>query len=169
MAQEIEIIEVNNQYKRKSKPRLIALEPRMLFDGAAVATIVDSAAQADQTQQPALDQSVAPGVTSDDTSISSANEVSNASTDASYTPAVIGDVTTISQPSAADRKELVVVDGKLDDLQALLDDISRVDPTRTVLVLDPASDETSQLISYLNQLTAQYDAIHVVRHVKQHE
>ena len=30
------------QYKSASKPRLIALEPRMLFDGAAVATVVDA-------------------------------------------------------------------------------------------------------------------------------
>jgi hypothetical protein len=30
-------------YKSASKPRLIALEPRMLFDGAAVATAIDAA------------------------------------------------------------------------------------------------------------------------------
>ena len=65
MTQEIAIIEVNNQYKRKSKPRLLALEPRMLFDGAAVATIAESQAPQDQAPQPSVDQSIAPEALAD--------------------------------------------------------------------------------------------------------
>ena len=158
MTQEIAIIEVNNQYKRKSKPRLLALEPRMLFDGAAVATIAESQAPQDQAPQPSVDQSIAPEALADALS----NPIVSAETISSVD--VIAGLVSIDQPAATDRKELVVVDGKLDDLQSLLDDIVRIDPNRAVLVLDPSSDESSQLINYLNQQTVQYDAIHLLSH-----
>ncbi len=78
------------QYKSASKPRLIALEPRMLFDGAAVATVVD----ANQDSQTALTNKTVPTI--DDGSTSAA-QVSTAAD----TPIAIG-VSAAEDACAAD-------------------------------------------------------------------
>lgn len=62
------------------------------------------------------------------------------------------------------RNELVVVDGGLDNLQTLLDEIAATDPHRSILVLDPTNDEVNQLTHYLQQHVGEFDAIHVLTH-----
>ncbi len=147
MSQEITNAKVKRQYKRKAKPRLIALEPRMLFDGAAVATVVDIQTQASaeaSTASAALETSTLQNSTADafDTlaNIANANSTGSNSIDPIATDttsstqntieAIQADLfsadtklTTLAQPAGINRHELVVVDGQLDDLQALLDDM----------------------------------------------
>jgi hypothetical protein len=69
----------------------------------------------------------------------------------------------LAQP-AGDRKELIVVDGSLENLQSLLDNISRIAPDKTLLVLDPEHNEVDQLTGYLQERSGQFDAIHILSH-----
>jgi hypothetical protein len=155
-------------YKTTRKPHMLALEPRMLFDGAAVATAVDVA-----------QDSQAPDIFSSAINASSSSFAANAesTTPATDTPIEIdpnyissslsGAVDTrlaLATPAQNNRHELVVVDGSLSNLQTLIDDIARIDPDRTILVLDPSINETTQLSNYLEQHTASFDAIHVLSH-----
>jgi hypothetical protein len=137
----------------------------MLFDGAAVATAVDVA-----------QDSQAPDIFSSAINASSSS-FAESSTSATDTPIEIdpnyissslsGAVDTrlaLATPAPNNRNELVVVDGSLSNLQTLIDDIARIDPDRTILVLDPSINETAQLSNYLEQHTASFDAIHVLSH-----
>ena len=61
------------QYKAASKPRLIALEPRMLFDGAALATVVD-VNQTQQADTTSVEGNVSPELAAALVSVSSASD-----------------------------------------------------------------------------------------------
>jgi alpha-tubulin suppressor-like RCC1 family protein len=164
----IETPKKKRSYKTTRKPHMLALEPRMLFDGAAVAAAVDVA-----------QDSQAPDIFSSDINASSSSFAANteSSTSATDTPTEIdpnyissslsGAVDTrlaLATPAPNNRNELVVVDGSLSNLQILIDDIARIDPDRTILVLDPSINEATQLSNYLEQHTASFDAIHVLSH-----
>jgi hypothetical protein len=167
MTKQIVDRKVARQYKSASKPRLIALEPRMLFDGAAVATVVD----ASQDTQNALTNKAVPTI--EDGSTSAAQTATAADTpialDKNQIEAVpslsgaIDGALALAQP-VGDRKELIVVDGSLENLQSLLDNISRIAPDKTLLVLDPVNSEAEQLTSFLQEHSGQFDAIHVLSH-----
>ena len=98
---------------------MLALESRMVFDGAMVTT--DAVLDTSQAPLNTTAIDVLPIVHDDMASVT--REV----TVALATPAV-------------GRNELVVVDGSLNDLQALLDEIHRIAPDRTVLVLNKDGD-----------------------------
>jgi hypothetical protein len=158
---------LKRQYKSASKPRLIALEPRMLFDGAAVATVVDAV----QDTQNALTNKAVP--TADGGITSAAQTATAADTPIAIDPNQIEAVASLSgltdsalalaQP-AGDRNELIVVDGSLENLQSLLDNISRIAPDKTLLVLDPSSNQVNQLTAHLQEHSGQFDAIHILSH-----
>ncbi|MBU3600726.1 DUF4347 domain-containing protein, partial [Polynucleobacter sp. 30F-ANTBAC] len=152
-------------YKTSRKPHMLALEPRMLFDGAAVATAVDVAQDSH-----VLD--IFSSAINASSSSTAENTTSATDTPAEIDPSYIssslsGAVDTrlaLTTPAPNNRNELVVVDGSLSNLQTLIDDIARIDPDRTILVLDPSANETTQLSNYLEQHTASFDAIHVLSH-----
>jgi hypothetical protein len=115
---------------KKNRLSLLALEPRLVFDGAAALTLPDL-----------LDQS----------------HVSDVSADV---------LASIGQSTTA-RTELVVVDGGLENLQSLLDNLDHIAPEKTVLVLDPGASEVDELTTFLHQQSGQgthFDAIHLVSH-----
>jgi hypothetical protein len=158
---------IKHQYKSASKPRLIALEPRMLFDGAAVATAIDAA----QDTQNALTNKALPTI---DDGFTSASQLPTAADtpialDKNQIEAVaslsglVDGALALAQP-AGDRKELIVVDGSLENLQSLLDNISRIAPDKTLLVLDPSGSQVNQLTANLQQDATGYDAIHILSH-----
>lgn len=162
--------------KQVRQPAMIALEPRVLFDGAALATAVDTqqATDAAVTGDNVLptDANLTPEFAAAIASLANASDTPVAidagqiDAVASLTGAVDSSVA-LNQPAGAGRNELVVIDGGLGDLQSLIDDITRIDSNRTILVLDPANSaqgESAQLTSYLEQHAGQYDAIHVLSH-----
>jgi len=161
---------VKRQYKRGSKPRLIALEPRMLFDGAALATAVDfdQSVQIDSTQNISSENNVTTEFASATADTSAASDTPVA-IDQNQIQAVASfsglvDANLALAQSAGLRNELVIVDGSLENLQMLLSEIAHIDPSRTLLVLDPNGDESAQVTSFLMQHSAEFDAIHVVSH-----
>lgn len=143
------------QYKKASKPSLIALEPRMLFDGAAVATVVDLNQDNQSTQNLAEAQVDTFDVPQDLSSApaSTANE----------SPSDIDSELAFAQP-AGDRKELIVIDGSLENIESLIESITRVAPDRSLLILDPSGSQVDQLTAHLEQDATNYDAIHILSH-----
>jgi hypothetical protein len=139
----------------------------MLFDGAAVTTAVDAV----QDTQNALTNKAVP--TADSEITSAAQTPTAADTPIAIDPNQIEAVTSLSgltdsalalaQP-AGDRNELIVVDGSLENLQSLLDNISRIAPDKTLLVLDPNSNQVNQLTAHLQEHSGQFDAIHILSH-----
>lgn len=117
-------------------PLALSLEPRMLFDGAVAATVAD-AAQPDATQ-------AATGQPND-----------SQPTDSHDTTAVTPPAATTDQ-----RQEIVFVDGKLQDAQALIAGL----PSGTeVVVLDSNKDGLQQIADYLKD-RSDVDAIHLLSH-----
>jgi len=117
-------------------PLALSLEPRMLFDGAVAATVAD-AAQPDATQ-------AATGQPNDSQATDS------------------HDATAATPPAATtdQRQEIVFVDGKLQDAQALIAGL----PSGTeVVVLDSSKDGLQQIADYLKDRT-DVDAIHLLSH-----
>ncbi len=125
--------------KKKNRLTLIALEPRLVFDGAGAAT------------EALIDPTSREAATADTPTEASADTVTVELPEA------------LSHP-ASNRQEVVVIDGGLDNLQILLQDIAAADPQRLIVVLDPSQDEVSQLIAFLQQHSGQFDAIHVLSH-----
>ena len=119
---------------------MLALEPRMVFDGALGVT---------DPSQTLFDRAEDPTTTATDTP--PAEPIALALADGPTTVPVA-------------RHELVVVDGGLAQLQTLLEDIRVADPNRTIVVLDPSGDEISQLTQYLQQHAGQFDALHLMTH-----
>jgi fibronectin-binding autotransporter adhesin len=117
-------------------PLALSLEPRMLFDGAVAATVAD-AAQPDATQAT--------------TGQSTDNQVTDSH-----------DATATTPPAATtdQRQEIVFVDGKLQDAQAL---IAGLPGGTEVVVLDSNKDGLQQIADYLKGREG-VDAIHLLSH-----
>lgn len=119
-----------------SRITLLALEPRLVFDGALVNTLD----QLDALQRQAAD----------------ANADRARADDASQD---LPDAATVD-PAAPARRELVVVDGGIANLdaflQALTSSVERI-------VVQPGSDGLDQLLAHL-QAQGDYDAIHLFGH-----
>ena len=131
------------QYKTASKPRLIALEPRMLFDGAAVATVIDAGLDAqnaltDKSTNSAEINTTTPSSIHNAADTPFAIDPNQIEAVASLSGAIDGSLA-LAQP-VGERRELIVVDGSLENLQSLLDNISRIAPDKTLLVLDPTNN-----------------------------
>ena len=158
--------------KNTRLPSMIALEPRVLFDGAALATAVDVQQDTQATANGDVSAPVESNVSLEFAAATAT--VANASDtpvaiDASQLDSVasitgVVDVSLALAQPAGSRNELIVVDGSVNNLQSLLDNIDHLNTGRSVLVLDPAQDELSQLNAYLQQHRGEYDAIHLFSH-----
>ncbi|MCU9950564.1 DUF4347 domain-containing protein, partial [Pseudomonas sp. PDM13] len=114
----------------------MALEPRMLFDGAVAATVAETA-----DAQPTADASHDPASTQD----------THSSTDTlAATPTGTTD----------NRQEVVFIDNQVKDYQQL---ISGLKPGTEVVVLDGSKDGLQQIADYLNGRSG-IDAIHIISH-----
>jgi hypothetical protein len=114
----------------------MALEPRMLFDGAVAATLAETA-EAQPTADASNDQA-----SSQDT---------HANTD---------NLAATPTGSADNRQEVVFIDNQVKNYQQL---ISGLRPGSEVVVLDGSKDGLQQIADYLNGRNG-IDAIHIISH-----
>ncbi|MGE5471646.1 MAG: DUF4347 domain-containing protein, partial [Bacteroidota bacterium] len=121
---------------KRSKPAPLALEARLMFDGAAVATAVADAA-------PAPDTHVAEHA---------AEAPAAAQTDASREGAQVAEHAVV--------KEIVFIDAGVSNWQILA---AGVNPDAEVVMLDPTRDGLTQIAEAL-QGKSGLDAIHIVSH-----
>ena len=123
---------------------LLALEPRIMFDGAALVTgaevVQDTTAQ---------DQTVIPGIDGETSTDSKPNDSS--ASDALWTSGL-----SLSAPS--DRQEIVFIDTRVEGYQTLMEGI---DPNADVIILDSTRDGVEQIAEALNGRT-DIDAIHLI-------
>ncbi|TMH66874.1 MAG: DUF4347 domain-containing protein [Betaproteobacteria bacterium] len=149
--------------KAKSKPktrrtRLLALEPRMLFDGALG---IDIAAQASAAAQP--DAHVDADAHTAEAGIRGAvpQETKPAAApqeaDAALKP---GAERLDARAPAAERNEIVFIDTGVEGYKALL---SGVNPNARVVLLDAGRDGVEQIAQFLSH-ESNVDAIHIVSH-----
>jgi fimbrial isopeptide formation D2 family protein/uncharacterized repeat protein (TIGR01451 family) len=120
---------------------LIALEPRLMFDGAGVATIDPLRDGPSGGADPFATVSRAA------TPLPDLRELASADT----APSFAGSRST----------ELVVIDGSVRDVAALVESL---DPALQVLILDPARDGLMQIAEAVSQRTSQITALHIVSH-----
>ncbi len=115
-------------------PLAMALEPRMMFDGAVAATVADAATSepADAQDPPAADQD-------------------DGATDLAATP---------TSGTGDQRQEVVFVDGSVQDHQQL---VAGLQPGTEVVVLDGGQDGLRQIADYLEGRSG-IDAIHILSH-----
>ncbi|UZT79130.1 Ig-like domain-containing protein [Ectopseudomonas chengduensis] len=114
----------------------VALEPRMLFDGAVAATVAETA-----DAQPTADAS------HDQASLESAHSSAD---NLAATPTGTTD----------NRQEVVFIDNQVKDYQQL---ISGLKPGSEVVVLDGSKDGLQQIADYLSGRSG-IDAIHIISH-----
>ncbi len=127
------------------KDTLIALEPRILFDAAAVVTGAEVAA--DQVAQEQAEAAVQSG----------ANGENAAQSDGKPDP-LLQALSTYEPPSS--RREIVFLDTTVKDYQTLL---AGIDSSAEVVLLDGQRDGVEQIAEALNGRT-DIDAIHIVSH-----
>ena len=123
-----------------------ALEPRIMFDGAAVATGAEVLQDTTTQDQPEI-----PGIDGETTTDST-------STDSSDSEALWSSGLSLSAPS--DRKEIVFIDTRVEDYQTLMEGI---DPNAEVILLDSTREGVEQIAEALNGRT-DIDAIHLISH-----
>lgn len=128
----------------------IALEPRILFDGAALATGAEVVQDTTTQDQPGV-----PDAKSETGTDSSTN------TEASKSEAIWSSGLSLSTPS--DRKEIVFIDTRVANYQTLMDGI---DPAAEVILLDHTRDGIEQMSEVLSH-RSDIDAIHVISHGNQ--
>ena len=142
--------------KKKSPPQeevrpasgmgiLFALEPRIMFDGAAVATgaeVIQDTTPQDQTVIPGMDGEI---------SADSTNNNDSSDSDVLWSSGL-----SLSAPS--DRKEIVFIDTRVEDYQTLMEGI---DPHADVILLDSTRDGVEQIAEILSERT-DIDAIHLI-------
>ncbi|MDH5563101.1 MAG: DUF4347 domain-containing protein, partial [Nitrospirota bacterium] len=125
---------------------LLALEPRIMFDGAALLTgaevAQDQVTQDQDTQDQDLQAVDAEGVT-----------FSNPLTDSIDLYSALSTVT-----ASSERREIVFIDTRVEDYQTLL---LGIDPSAEAVLLDPTRDGIEQMAEILNGRT-DIDAIHLI-------
>ncbi len=137
----------------------LALEPRILFDGAAAAT-VDSLATEQLTQSQAEDSLSAANTTplGPSSSAPTGEPKFNSSDQALFDALAAYDV-------SAARQEIVFVSPSVRDYEELLDGMSS---NVEVVMLDPARDGVEQMAAVLAGRSG-FDAIHIISHGAQAE
>ena len=142
---------------RKRSPRvpppsglgaLLALEPRIMFDGAAFVTgaeIVQDQASQDQVTQ---DQDLQ-GIDAE------AETFSNPLTDSIDLYSALSTVSPVTE-----RQEIVFIDTNVDDYQTLL---LGIDPSAEAVLLDSTRDGIEQIAEILRERT-DIDAVHIISH-----
>ncbi|MBW8830002.1 MAG: DUF4347 domain-containing protein [Burkholderiales bacterium] len=133
-------IAATQERTRRTTPMMFALEPRIMFDGAAALTAVDAAAHSDSAH----------AVAGPDKSAPPAKE--SPAPAAIAPPAVQGD--------QADRHQVVFVDTHVRDYQKLIDSIGL---NAEVVVLDQNGDGLAQMAGYLAGRHG-IDAVHLISH-----
>ncbi len=124
---------------------LLALEQRILFDGAAVATGAE-VLQETTTQE----ATTIPG---------SAGEASTESTSAETVDDALW-ASGLSLAAPSDRKEIVFIDTSVDDYHMLMEGIA---PNAEVILLDPTRDGMEQMAEILGE-RSDIDAVHLISH-----
>ncbi|WNM63856.1 DUF4347 domain-containing protein [Candidatus Nitrospira neomarina] len=122
----------------------IALEPRILFDGAALATGAEVVQDTTAQDQPGV-----PGIESE------------TSTDSTHTNSSDEEAfwsSRLSLSASSDRKEIVFIDTRVENYQTLMDGI---DPAAEVILLDTRRDGIDQIAEALEGRSA-VDAIHLI-------
>src|SRR5437660_5158222 len=150
--------------KPKSKPktrrtRLLALEPRMLFDGAlgidiaaqaSAAAHADSHAEADAHTAEAGVRGAVPQETKE-------QAPAPAQADAGLKP---GAERIDARAPAAARNEIVFIDTSVEGYKSLLSDVN---PNARVVLLDGSRDGVKQIAEFLSH-ESNVDSIHIVSH-----
>jgi hypothetical protein len=136
----------------RSRTRLLALEPRVLFDGAladTTAAVVKPVHLAD----PLSGQAHAPSATDRSTVLTDSQDVGL--TDVQRPVAV-------EAPAApAARIEIIFLDSRVADWQQLLDQVNR--PGARIVLLDPERDAIDQIAAFLDGFSG-VDAVHIISH-----
>ena len=127
------------------KESLLVLEPRIMFDGAALVTRAEVTVDASADQQ--TDTTVTAESNSDTTQSFNTNSESLQTVVAAY-----------SNP--AERQELVFIDTSVEDYQTL---IASVDTNAEIILLDSTQDGVEQIVDALEGRN-DIDAIHIVSH-----
>ncbi|MWV14334.1 DUF4347 domain-containing protein, partial [Pseudomonas sp. R-28-1W-6] len=122
----------NRSPRAATPPLLMALEPRILFDGAVAATVADTAT-------PAADASAADAAPQD--ASHAATPATGDSRPSSDAPQAGG---TASQPS----QTVVFIDSRIVDSASLLENVA---PGTQIVSLDAGKDGLSQIADYLDQ------------------
>ncbi|MCL6332494.1 tandem-95 repeat protein [Pectobacterium carotovorum subsp. carotovorum] len=139
-----------------STPLGFALEARMMFDGAVVATATQ--ADAAQNSSEAAQAANSTAHTTDDSQTHNNDQTQNGQGDHSITP---DDATSdIAVASEAPRKEVVFIDTSLTDYQTL---VNNVPSSIEVELFDGSKDGLSQLAQWAQNHNG-YDAIHILSH-----
>ena len=120
--------------------QLLALEPRIVFDAAAVATADQASENAQQHQA----ESAAPG-----------QSASTPPDDVVFT-----DAATDADPLPQQRHEIAFVDGSVSNVAEL---IAGIDPSFEIVMLDRTSDGVEQMAAVLRG-RMEVDAIHILSH-----
>ena len=128
-----------------------ALEPRIMFDGAAVATGAEVSQDTTAQEQP------------DITGIDGETSADSTNTDSAGTDALWSSGLSLTAPS--DRKEIVFIDTRVEDYQTLMEGI---DFNADVILLDSTRDGVEQIAEVLNG-RSDIDAIHLISHGNQAE
>ncbi len=124
---------------------LLALEPRIMFDGAAFVT------GAEVFQEQAPQDFIFPDTIPPDNQESTADPLTG-SID------LYSALSTVSTPS--DRIEIVFIDTSVEDFQTLMEGI---DPNAEVILLDSTRDGIEQIAEILGERT-DIDAVHIISH-----
>ncbi|UXY15303.1 DUF4347 domain-containing protein [Chitiniphilus purpureus] len=134
---------------------LRALEPRIMFDAAALATAADAGAEA---AKPATRHIDAPDHPAGDASASVAETATRqgGQRQALITPGEVEERLAGARPG----REVVFVDGAIVDARQLVDSL---EPGVEVVTLDPDGDGLAQIAEYLKGRQG-IDAIHIVSH-----
>ncbi|EPY01984.1 Ig-like domain-containing protein [Magnetospirillum fulvum] len=137
---------------------ILALEPRMMFDGAAAGDVADKAAAASKSADTAT--AAAAATTTTDTSAKSAAAAAEADKSAA-TATVVRWNGQVSTDTTGTRHEVVVVDTTVADWQTL---VAGINPNTPIILLKPNANGMGEL-EVLAQIMSQYhdlDAIHLV-------
>ncbi|QWN35870.1 cadherin-like domain-containing protein [Cobetia sp. 4B] len=170
----------DNKTPKKLRPALIrSLEPRFLFDGAAVGTAADTATdqdysvshgEADHSQQDSMTaeavaaQSQSPATKALQAS-QSARQQDEATSDRQSSASDTADDTEKSDTASQASRAVIFVDSNVTNYESLVDEL---DPEAEVIVLNGEADGVKQMASYLD---GQQDisAVHILSHGEEGE
>ena len=134
--QGINMKKYQSKIKQARKPLILALEPRLLLDGAAVATAVDILT---------------------DTQLQSIEDQNTSVTENAIAPT---EVRALDTSLNNGRKEVVFIDSNIENYQTLIDGI---DEGIEVQLIDGSQDGFAQMAVWADTHTG-YDAIHILSH-----
>jgi hypothetical protein len=138
----------DNDFLYQPRRTMMALEPRIMFDGAAVETAADTAAATE------------PAAPVQDAAAIEAAKLAEAAADVAPPAAQADPASTVQTDPAQQRTEVAFIESNVSDYQALIDGISA---NVEVHVLDASLDGLAQMAQILGGRSG-IDAIHIVSH-----